>query len=116
MAIDLLVGGPRCEDAHNNRADSLAPDEAGDGGAGAGWIGGASRRGSARRRRCGGDWDTDRHAVPTGRPDAMKNPPRNGRIVTFYSYKGGTGRSMALANVAWLLASGGRRVLVIDWD
>ncbi len=39
-----------------------------------------------------------------------------GRIITFYSYKGGTGRSMALANVAWLLASSGRRVLAIDWD
>jgi cellulose biosynthesis protein BcsQ len=40
----------------------------------------------------------------------------SGRIVTFYSYKGGAGRSMALANVAWTLASAGRRVLVIDWD
>jgi len=39
-----------------------------------------------------------------------------GRIVTFYSYKGGTGRSMALANVAWILASQGQRVLAIDWD
>lgn len=39
-----------------------------------------------------------------------------GRIVTFYSYKGGTGRSMVLANVAWLLAAAGRRVLAIDWD
>src|SRR5919199_367913 len=39
-----------------------------------------------------------------------------GQIVTFYSYKGGTGRSMALANVAWILASSGKRVLVIDWD
>lgn len=39
-----------------------------------------------------------------------------GRIVTFYSYKGGTGRSMALANVAWILASQGRSVLTIDWD
>jgi cellulose biosynthesis protein BcsQ/tRNA A-37 threonylcarbamoyl transferase component Bud32 len=42
-----------------------------------------------------------------------------GQVITFYSYKGGTGRSMALANVACLLArqSGpGRRVLVIDWD
>jgi cellulose biosynthesis protein BcsQ/WD40 repeat protein len=39
-----------------------------------------------------------------------------GTIVTFYSYKGGTGRSMALANVAWILASQGQRVLVIDWD
>src|SRR5687768_15714452 len=39
-----------------------------------------------------------------------------GEIVTFYSYKGGTGRSMMLANVAWILASNGLRVLVIDWD
>ena len=31
-----------------------------------------------------------------------------GQIITFYSYKGGTGRSMALANVAWILASNGR--------
>ena len=39
-----------------------------------------------------------------------------GKIITFYSYKGGTGRSMAVANVAWLLASRGHRVLAIDWD
>ncbi|GAA2327321.1 FxSxx-COOH system tetratricopeptide repeat protein [Dactylosporangium salmoneum] len=39
-----------------------------------------------------------------------------GRIVTFYSYKGGTGRTMALANVAWILASRGFRVLAVDWD
>ncbi len=46
----------------------------------------------------------------------MTDTPRNGRIVTFYSYKGGTGRSMALANVGWILAATGRRVLLIDWD
>ena len=50
-----------------------------------------------------------------------------GRIITFYSYKGGTGRSMALANIAYLLAHGSigdnastigpnRGVLAIDWD
>ncbi|MFI7029784.1 FxSxx-COOH system tetratricopeptide repeat protein [Microbispora rosea] len=39
-----------------------------------------------------------------------------GKIVTFYSYKGGTGRTMALANTAWILASNGLRVLVVDWD
>lgn len=37
-------------------------------------------------------------------------------MVTFYSYKGGTGRSMALANIAWLLAMAGKQVLVVDWD
>jgi cellulose biosynthesis protein BcsQ len=41
---------------------------------------------------------------------------RDGQIVTFYSYKGGSGRTMALANVAWILAANGRRVLVADWD
>jgi cellulose biosynthesis protein BcsQ len=39
-----------------------------------------------------------------------------GQVITFYSYKGGTGRSMLLANIAWLLAANGERVLVIDWD
>ena len=39
-----------------------------------------------------------------------------GKIVTFYSYKGGTGRTMALANVAWILASNGLKVLAVDWD
>jgi MinD-like ATPase involved in chromosome partitioning or flagellar assembly/tetratricopeptide (TPR) repeat protein len=42
--------------------------------------------------------------------------PRRGQIVTFYSFKGGTGRTMALANVAWILAANGKRVLVADWD
>jgi MinD-like ATPase involved in chromosome partitioning or flagellar assembly len=39
-----------------------------------------------------------------------------GQIVTFYSYKGGVGRSMAMANVAVLLAQRGLRVLAVDWD
>ena len=37
-------------------------------------------------------------------------------IVTFYSYKGGTGRSMALANIAALLSRRGKRVLAVDFD
>jgi MinD-like ATPase involved in chromosome partitioning or flagellar assembly/tetratricopeptide (TPR) repeat protein len=48
--------------------------------------------------------------------DTSTAQSRNGRIVTFYSYKGGTGRTMALANVAWILAANGHRVLVTDWD
>ena len=44
-----------------------------------------------------------------------------GEVITFYSYKGGTGRTMALANIACLLAKGqqavkGKKVLMIDWD
>ena len=52
----------------------------------------------------------------------MTNRP-TGQIITFYSYKGGTGRTMALANIACLLArqtseasQSPPRVLAIDWD
>lgn len=38
------------------------------------------------------------------------------RVITFYSYKGGVGRSMALASVAALLADSGVRVLAVDFD
>ncbi|SNX64630.1 cellulose biosynthesis protein BcsQ [Streptomyces sp. TLI_55] len=46
----------------------------------------------------------------------VQSRPDGGKIVTFYSYKGGSGRTMALANTAWIMASQGRRVLVVDWD
>jgi cellulose biosynthesis protein BcsQ len=43
-----------------------------------------------------------------------------GKIITFYSYKGGTGRSMAVANISCLLAKRpenlSRKILIIDWD
>lgn len=37
-------------------------------------------------------------------------------LTTFYSFKGGVGRSMALANTAVELAKRGRRVLAVDFD
>lgn len=37
-------------------------------------------------------------------------------VVTFYSYKGGVGRTLALLNVAYELADSGQRVLVVDFD
>lgn len=37
-------------------------------------------------------------------------------VTTFYSFKGGVGRSMALANAAVELARRGRRVLTVDFD
>lgn len=48
----------------------------------------------------------------------MVNSPEGpqGLVITFYSYKGGVGRTMALANVAALLAQRGKRILVVDWD
>ncbi|MFA9216204.1 MAG: KGGVGR-motif variant AAA ATPase [Sphingomonadaceae bacterium] len=42
-----------------------------------------------------------------------------GEVVTFYSYKGGTGRTMALSNIAVLLArhhNATTPILMIDWD
>jgi cellulose biosynthesis protein BcsQ len=42
--------------------------------------------------------------------------PEKGIVYTFYSFKGGVGRTMALANVAALLAKWERSVLIVDWD
>jgi formylglycine-generating enzyme required for sulfatase activity/cellulose biosynthesis protein BcsQ len=43
----------------------------------------------------------------------------SGKVIAFYSYKGGTGRTMALANVGCALARDPklqRPVLLVDWD
>jgi MinD-like ATPase involved in chromosome partitioning or flagellar assembly len=45
-----------------------------------------------------------------------KKKEERGIIYTFYSFKGGVGRTMALANVSALLAKWGHSVLVVDWD
>ena len=43
--------------------------------------------------------------------------PPDRRVITFYSYKGGVGRTMALANVAHRLANvHALRVIAVDWD
>jgi eukaryotic-like serine/threonine-protein kinase len=52
---------------------------------------------------------------------AVTDGTRGGQIITFYSYKGGTGRTMALANLAVILSrrastKGAGPVLAIDWD
>ena len=48
----------------------------------------------------------------------MNATSKLGKIVTFYSYKGGTGRSMALWKTLkvgfWSVT--GKRVLTVDWD
>ena len=40
----------------------------------------------------------------------------SGQVVTFYSYKGGVGRSFAVANIAVILAEWGYKVLCVDFD
>lgn len=41
---------------------------------------------------------------------------KKGKVITFYSYKGGVGRSMALVNIACLMAKQQKKVLLVDWD
>lgn len=38
------------------------------------------------------------------------------QTITFYSYKGGVGRSLVLANVAFYLARFGQKVVALDLD
>jgi hypothetical protein len=45
----------------------------------------------------------------------MSEVTKAGRAITFYSFKGGVGRSVALLNIAVLLAKA-HRVLVVDFD
>lgn len=46
-------------------------------------------------------------------PESVQRPPHT---VTFYSFKGGVGRTLALLNVALLLARRGNRVAIADFD
>ena len=48
--------------------------------------------------------------------EASSEDKRPGTVCTFYSYKGGVGRSMAVANVGVVMAMEGHRVLLVDWD
>ena len=47
----------------------------------------------------------------------LSNPKLSSpRTITFYSYKGGVGRTTALTHVAWILAQSGRKVVALDLD
>ncbi|MEV6816004.1 FxSxx-COOH system tetratricopeptide repeat protein [Micromonospora sp. NPDC051296] len=56
---------------------------------------------------------TDREGGPV--TPGADEPAGHGTIVSFVSPTSGTGRSSAVANIAWILASNGKRVLAIDW-
>lgn len=53
---------------------------------------------------------------PNHQASIEKDTPKRPQLVTFYSFKGGVGRSTALGMVAILLANRNRRVVIIDFD
>ena len=55
-------------------------------------------------------------ANPQNHTQFSPEEPQTPRIVTFYSFKGGVGRTTALTHVAWILAKRGRKVVAVDLD
>ncbi len=55
-------------------------------------------------------------ANPQNQPQALAREPREPRTVTFYSFKGGVGRTTALTYVAWILTMRGLKVVAVDLD
>ena len=55
-------------------------------------------------------------ANPQNQSTAPQREPSLPRTVTFYSFKGGVGRTTALTHVAWTLAMRGRKVVAVDLD
>jgi len=55
-------------------------------------------------------------ANPQNQSQLSQPQPRIPRTVTFYSFKGGVGRTTALTHVAWILAMRGRKVVAVDLD
>ncbi|MFE9690208.1 FxSxx-COOH system tetratricopeptide repeat protein [Micromonospora sp. NPDC005806] len=57
------------------------------------------------------------HRPPSGAPVRAGGDDTSGTctIVSFVSPTNGTGRSSAVANIAWILAGNGKRVLAVDW-
>ncbi len=55
-------------------------------------------------------------ANPQNQPQLPQQEPRIPRTVTFYSFKGGVGRTTALTHVASILAMRGHKVVAVDLD
>jgi len=76
-----------------------------------------------KRQPADGRWHLiERHLSKTAWVGETKSSPpwplveRKPAIVTFYSFKGGVGRTTLLASAAWQLAEQGKRVVVVDLD
>ncbi|WP_435648117.1 FxSxx-COOH system tetratricopeptide repeat protein [Kitasatospora purpeofusca] len=87
-------------------------------------LGAINEEGDRTVRRLADAWDAREAAPlepapghPEQEPDPVHTTPSaNGRVVSFYSYKGGSGRTTITANCAWILAANGFRVLAVDWN
>ncbi|NJR66272.1 MAG: ParA family protein, partial [Leptolyngbyaceae cyanobacterium CRU_2_3] len=55
-------------------------------------------------------------ANPQNQSQPVQREPNIPRTVTFYSFKGGVGRTTALTHVAWILALRGRKIVAVDLD
>jgi len=55
-------------------------------------------------------------ANPQNQLQPAQREPSVPRTVTFYSFKGGVGRTTALTHVAWILALRGRKIVAVDLD
>lgn len=55
-------------------------------------------------------------ANPQNQPQTIQRESRIPRTVTFYSFKGGVGRTTALTHVAWILAMRGHKIVAVDLD
>ncbi|QSJ15700.1 AAA family ATPase [Nostoc sp. UHCC 0702] len=55
-------------------------------------------------------------ANPQNQPQLTQHEPRIPRTITFYSFKGGVGRTTALTHVASILAMRGLKVVAVDLD
>jgi cellulose biosynthesis protein BcsQ len=55
-------------------------------------------------------------ANPQNQSLSLPSETHSPKTVTFYSFKGGVGRTTALTHVAWILALRGRKVVAVDLD
>jgi MinD-like ATPase involved in chromosome partitioning or flagellar assembly len=55
-------------------------------------------------------------ANPQNHQQLTEIAPRIPQTVSFYSFKGGVGRTTALTHVAWILANRGHKVVAVDLD
>src|SRR5205823_3755864 len=75
-------------------------------------------KGQNRIRTWASRWSTNLPQVAerSSRCTPIWKRPPDVYTITFYSFKGGVGRTFALVNVAAELARRGRRVLLVDFD